>query len=809
MQSLISDLQYSARELRKRPGFVLTAVLSLALGIGATSAVFSVIYAVLIDPFPYPGSDRIMEPRMKDKAGNDRYSGFNGPQIDQLRQAKSIESVVALDNWNLTTTDGDLPEDVNTSYISPNAPSHWGIPAMMGRWLIPSDALPGQEPQPVVVITYEFWQRYYVGDPNVIGRTIQLVHKPYQVVGVMPPRFKWGEAQMYLPLKLTQNPNIYEGVSVKLRPGVTVAQANAELQPMFEQFAKESPGRYPDAFRVNLRSIVDVYARPLGPTLYLLLGAVGSLLLIGCGNVSILLLARGAERQHELAVRAAIGADRIRMIRQLLTEALGIALTGALLGILLAWKSLPLIVAWMPHAFPAESVIKVNVPVLTFCVALAIATTIIFGLSPALQLSRPDLARLMQGSGRRVAGSSQAKRTHGIMVGAQVALTILLLTVASAAGKGFLRIVKANLGYDPHNAMSVPIPIHENTYGTWKARSEYFEQIRSRIAAMPQVVEAGISTNATPPSNGWNQQFEISGSTSTEKLETRLNFVDFGYFSVLHIPLLQGRLWDRPEIMRGASLALVNQTMARQYWPNGNVIGQQVRLPNLKDQPPYNPGIPNADGWLQIIGVVADARDDGLRNPIKPALFVPFTLRMNMFTQVLVRTQVPPLSILHDIRAQLVQIDREQQVMQVRDLERWIADEQEYGQQRFIATLFAIFAFLALTLAAVGLYSVVSYGVATRTNEFGIRMALGAKSGDVFRIVLASTATNVATGLAVGIAISFAFDKLATKWVFESSRDPLILTGVTLVLVAAAVLASLIPARRAAAVDPMVALRYE
>jgi ABC-type antimicrobial peptide transport system permease subunit len=249
--------------------------------------------------------------------------------------------------------------------------------------------------------------------------------------------------------------------------------------------------------------------------------------------------------------------------------------------------------------------------------------------------------------------------------------------------------------------------------------------------------------------------------------------------------------------------------MARQYWPNGNVIGQQVRLPNLKDQPPYNPGIPNADGWLQIIGVVADARDDGLRNPIKPAIFVPFTLRMNMFTQILVRTQVPPLSILHDIRVQLVQIDREQQVMQVRDLERWITDEQEYGQQRFIATLFAIFAFLALTLAAVGLYSVVSYGVATRTNEFGIRMALGAKSGDVFRMVLASTATNVATGLAVGIAISFAFDKLATKWVFESSRDPLILTGVTLVLVAAAVLASLVPARRAAAVDPMVALRYE
>jgi predicted permease len=588
-----------------------------------------------------------------------------------------------------------------------------------------------------------------------------------------------------------------------------VAQANAELQPILEQFAKESPGRYPDNFRVNLRSIVDVYARPLGTTLYLLLGAVGSLLLIGCGNVSILLLARGAERQHELAVRAAIGADRIRMIRQLLTEALGIALTGAFLGILLAWKSLPLIVAWMPRSFPAESVIRVNVPVLIFCVALAVATTIIFGLSPAIQLSRPDVARLMQGSGRRVAGSGQAKRTHSIMVGAQVALTILLLSVASAAGKGFLHIVKATLGYDPHNAMSVPIPIHENTYGTWKARSEYFEQIRSRIAAMPQVVDAGVSTNATPPSNGWNQQFEISGSTSAEKPEALLNFTDSGYFSVLRIQLLQGRLWDHPEIMRGATLALVNQSMARQYFPNGNVIGQQLRLPNLKDQPPYNPGIPNSNGWLQIIGVVADARDDGLRKPVKPAIFVPFTLRMNMFTQILVRTQVPPLSILHDIRAQLIQIDREQQVMQVRDLETWITDEPEYGQQRFIATLFSIFAVLALVLAAVGLYSVVSYGVATRTNEFGIRMALGAKAADVFRLVLSSTAASVSAGLAAGLILSIAFDKLATNWVSESSRDPLILAAVTFLLMAAAVSAAIVPARRAAAVDPMVALRYE
>jgi predicted permease len=614
MDSFLTDLRYTLRELRKRPTFTLTAIFSLALGIAATSAVFSVVYAVLIDPFPYPGAARLMEPRVLDQAGNTKYVGFNGTQMNLLRQAKCVESVAGWDFWNLTTTDGDIPEDVQANYLSPDNPSHWGTRALMGRWLIPSDAPFGHDPQPVVVLGYQFWQRYFLGDPAVIGRTIQLVHKPYEIVGVMPPRFKWGEAEIYLPLHVTPDPNIYFGASIKLRPGFTRAQADAELQPYLEQFAKESPTRYPDKFRSNLRSITELYAQPLGPTLYLLLGAVTSLLLIGCGNVSILLLARGAERQQEFAVRAAVGAERIRMVRQLLTESLTIALSGTLLGVLLAWKSLALVTAWLPEgSFPAESVIKMNLPVLLFSVGLAFATSTIFGLSPALQLSRPDIARLMQGSGRRIMSSANAKRTHSAMIAAQVALTVLLLSVASAAGKGFLRLVKADLGYDPHNAMSVPIPIHENTHVAWKDRAEYFEQIRAAIGTVPQVIEAGISTNATPPSNGGDTRFELFGGGAAEKPEARLNFVDPGYFSVLHIPLQQGRLWDHAETMRAAPLVVINQTMARQLWPNGDAIGHQLRIPNLKDEPPYSPAAPGSDGWLQIIGIVADARDDGLR----------------------------------------------------------------------------------------------------------------------------------------------------------------------------------------------------
>jgi putative ABC transport system permease protein len=811
MQSLISDLRYSARELRKRPGFTLTAVLSLALGIGATTAVFSVIYAVLIDPFPYVGSDRIMEMVLKDKAGNDRYTGFNGPQFDQLRSARSIESVVALQGWNLTTTDDELPEDVRSMAISTGHPNHWGIPARLGRWLAPSDAPPGQDVQPVVVLSYQFWQRYFSGDPNVIGRKIQFVHKSYEVVGVMPPRFKWGEQDVYRPLRVTADPNIGFGASIKLRPGVTPAQADAELQPIVEQFAKQTPQYYPDTFHVDLRSIVDVYARPLGPTLYLLLGAVASLLLIGCGNVSILLLARGAERQQELAIRAAVGAGRLRMIRQLLTESLAVAIAGALLGLLLAWKGLAAIVAFLPEeSFPSESVIKINVPVLLFSVGLAFLTTLVFGLWPALTLSRPDLARMMQSSARRVAGSTHARRTHGAMVAAQVALTLVMLSGAGAAAKGFLSLVNTDLGYDPRGAMSLPIPVHDNTHISWQDRSQYFEALRARIAAMPQVEAASISTNATPPWNGDDRKIEILGRSNGEKPEVRLNFISPEYFPLLRIPLLQGRMWDHAETMRGAPVLVINHAMARQYWPSGNPVGQQLRIVDMKAEPPYSPLAPGSDGWLQIVGIVADARDDGLRKPVKPAIYVPYNLQMWMFTQILVRTKIAPLSALHDLRAQILQVDPEQQVMRdPRDLQSWITHQSEYAEQRLVATLFGFFSVLALALATVGLYSVVSYGVTTRTNEFGIRMALGAKASDIFRIVLSPTSLNVGAGVFAGVLLSVIFGKFATKWINESSRDPLILAGVTLLLITAALLASFVPARRAAAVDPMVALRYE
>ena len=811
MRVLVQDSIFAFRQLRKSPGFALTAIFSLALGIGATTAVFSVVYGVLMNPYPYKDPDRMVHLVLKDKAGNKHWPGLTGPQIRQVRQARSIESVVGEDQWNLTTTDEELPEDVSGDYLTANATTHFGVPALMGRGFIPSDGPYGQDPQPVAVLSYKFWQRHYAANPDVLGRTLRLVHKSYTIVGVMPARFTWGDGDVYLPLKVTDSPSIQYGAYLLLKPGVSRAAANAELQSLMVQFAKDTPSHFPPAFRVALQGLNDQFVERLGPTLFLLFGAVGLLLAIGCANVSILLLARGTARRHELAVRAAMGAGRGRILRQLLTESLGLSLAGAALGVLLAYQGVQLIVKWLPeNSFPHEAAISINLPVLIFSVALALATGVLFGLSPAMHLSRPDLAGILQAGTRRMTAGVRGRRMHGILVAAQVALTLLLLASAGGTIRGFVRLMHTNLGYDPHYAMSAPIPVHDNTYMTWDSRAQYFEQLRQRVAALPEVVSAGISTNATPPSNGWNTHFEILGKPVPQERELRTNFVSPEYFAVLHIPLVQGRMFDHAETMRGARLALVNQTLAHQYWPLGEALGQQIRVPQLKSEPPYAPAVPNSDGWLQIVGIVGDARDDGLREPVKPAIYVPYTMKMPMFTQILVRTRVEPLTVLRAVRAQVHAVDPDQQVAgRVRNLEQWISTQPEWAQERLVATLFSAFAILALVLSALGLYSVVSYLVAQRTNEFGIRMALGAGRTHVLRLVFASTSLSVGGGLLAGVVLSLALKGVLARWAEGSSMDAAIVLGVIAVSMAAATVACVLPAYRASSIDPVVALRYE
>src|SRR5271170_6892619 len=532
MQTLLQDLRYSLRQLAKSPGFTLTAVISLMLGIGATTAVFSVVYAVLMNPYPYAAPDRMVHMRMKDKSGQERGFGLTGAQWQTIRESPVVEDAFIEDDWSLTVTGHDLPEDVQAAYFTSNAFNFFGVPPALGRQLMPSDAIDGQDPQPVAVLSYKFWQRHYNSEPTAIGQTLQLVRKNYTVIGVAAPRFTWGDADVYLPFKVTQDPVPAYYVGLRLKPGVTHEQANAALGPLIEQFAKETPKHFPrDHFQFYVVGLNDDFIKQIGGTLSLLFSAVALLLAIGCGNVSILLLARGTARQHEFAVRAAIGASRGRIIRQLLTESLLLSLTGAALGVLLAYKALALIVSLLPeYSFPHEAAIQINIPVLAFSVGIALLTGILFGLSPALQLSRPEVSQVMQSSTRKIAGGVRGKATNNVLIAGQIALTLLMLAGAGAAMEGFLKLLHTPLGYDPHYIMSVGIPVHDGTYKTWAERAAYYEQLRARAATVPGVTMAAISSNATPPSNGFETKFEILGRAATEQQTARINLVSPEYF---------------------------------------------------------------------------------------------------------------------------------------------------------------------------------------------------------------------------------------------------------------------------------------
>jgi predicted permease len=812
MGTVIQDVRYCIRQLIKMPGFTLTAVLSLALGIGATTAVFSVVFAILMDPYPYRTPDRMIHMRLTTPTGDLRGFGVSGSQWQELRKSPVVEDTFLEDDWNLTVTGSDLPEDVQGVYLSSNGFNFLGVPAALGRGLQPTDAIDGQDPEPVVVLGNKFWKRHFNGDPAVVGKTMQLVRKNYTIVGVAGARFTWGDADVYLPLKITadQVKNFYAGV--RLKPGVTHSQADAALQPLIEQFARETPKHFPpDHLRLHVVGLNEDFIKQLGGTLYLLFGAVALLLLIGCGNVSILQLARATARQQEFAVRSAIGATQGRVIRQLLTEALLLSLTGAALGLLLAYRTIAVIVANLPEfSFPHEAAIQLNLPVLIFCTLVAVGTGILFGLWPAWQLSRPEVSQVMQSSTRKTTSDVRGRRTHNVLIAGQIALTMIMMAGAGAAIEGFLRVVHTPLGYDPHNVMSVGIPIHDGTYKTWAERAAYFEQLHDQVAQVPGVTMAAISSNATPPDNGFTTKFEILGKPSSQDQNFRFNMVSAEYFPTLKIPLVQGRTWNEEESHRGAPVLVVNQTFVRRYFPNGDAVGHSVKVPELKPQPPYLLARLSGEDPMLIIGVVADKLDNGLAKPIEPEVFAPYTAVMGMYTQILVRSEVPPLTLLHAVRAKVNAIDHDQQTgNDVRDLEHWISRTPEYARGQLVAWLFGAFAALALALAAVGLFSVVSYSAVQRTNEFGIRIALGADRGHVLGLVFRSTVMSVGGGILAGIALTLALNKVMASWAAESSRDPLLLFGATCVLSLVATLACAIPAWRAAGIDPMKAIRYE
>jgi predicted permease len=647
------DIRYGLRALRRNPAFAVVAVLSLALGIGATTAMFSVIYAVLLHPFPYADADRIMNPVVIDEQhpGEPRWFATMKPQFETLRKANCIESLLGFAGANMEITGGAIPEDLIGAYLTENANTFFGVHALLGRGIEPSDAQGGG--QPVVVLNYKFWQRHFDGDPHVIGHTLELDHVSYTIIGVMPRSFAFndttGVGDVYLPRSLLHdsvNPPVTSPYIpwIKLKPHISPAAADAELNAIVRQFAKENPQHFPKQWHLQLQPIIVPFQQNTARPLVLLLAGVLLLLVIGCANCSILLLARGRARQHELAVRSAIGASRWRIVRQLLVEAIVISVTGAILGVAASYWLAKLPMQLSPSSFPQESVIRISLPILAFSVALALLSGLLFGLVPALRLSRPDLARALPSRQQGIAATS-AKHRWSALIAAQVALTLLLMATAGTAIRSFLHLTEIPLGYNPNHVMQVGIALHFRNLKEWdsirsrEARTAYIEEIRQKIAAVPGVRNVAVGVNAAPPYTGAEESaVDISGIPRGENQPVRIHSVSPDYFATLRIPVLHGRIWNASENTRGDFVAVVNQSFVRRYWPNADPLNGQLRIPGMHVVGPLDAISSQSTAWRQVLGVVGDARNDGVDRPVAPAIYLPYTTLIPPFTQFLIRT---------------------------------------------------------------------------------------------------------------------------------------------------------------------------
>jgi len=822
------DIRYGLRALRRNPGFTAVAVLSLALGIGTTTAMFSLIYAVLLNPFPYAGADRITIATLVNRQHPDDWSWFDlsKAQLDELQLAAPVDSTLGFNNGIMEITGGALPEGISGIYLTENASTFFGVRPLLGRNIEPSDAEQGG--RSVVVLNYRFWQRHFAGDPRVIGQTLEIDHAPYTIVGVMPRSFAFNDAtsvgDVYLPGSLMRDlanlPKVSYIPWIKLRPHVTVAAANAALEPIIREFMPQND----DQSHLALQPIIEPFLQGTGRTLTLLLAGVLLLLMIGCANCSILLLARGRTRQHEFAIRSAVGASRWRIVRQLLVEAVVISCTGAVLGVATSYwlAKLPLLLS--PDSFPAESVIRINAPILAFSVSLALLCGILFGLVPALRLSRHDTARMLPG---RQMGVSAAPGKHrfSVLVVVQVALTLLLMATASNAIRSFLRLMHMPLGYDPANVLKLGISLHVHDPGEWgriqshEARTVYIEQIRQKIAAIPGVSAVAVGIDATPPNIGFytapENSFNMDGTGDHEQQEARVILVDQQYFDALRIPLIQGRVWNTDENNRGDFIAVVNRAFATRHLSSSSGLGRQLRISGLTPRNRYGVASAQSTDWRQIIGIVGDARNDGVDSPVVPAVYLPYTALMPNYVQFFVRTQGDPLNLLHSIRAAVASVSSDQQISDSAasfngtfTLDGALERDDQYSRQRLFSILFGVFSAIALALALVGIFSVVAYSVAQRTTEFGVRLALGASRTHVLWVAARIALASAAAGIVLGVAVDSMLGAVLAHWMQNAFAVGSLFAAAAL-LALSALLACLFPARHAIAVAPAEALRYE
>ena len=803
---LAADVRYALRTFRRSPGFAATAAVSLAAGIAAATGLFSIVDAALLHPFPFADSHRIVSLGLIDR-GKPRDLSVTVRQLVALQQSDVLDGAFASNNWQMTLTGRGVPEAVPTREISAGGLNVLGVPPLLGRVFTEADGTAGERPQRVVVLTYRFWQSHFGGRPEAVGQTLYLNREPHTVIGVLPRQYFPTGPELLVPLDLTTN--VVWSIQARLARGVAPRMAEQRLQPLFEQFAREDPQRFPKGARPLVRTLAQTqWAADFVPTLLLIFAASLLLLLLACANVSILLLARGASRANEFAVRAAVGASRGRLMRQLLVESLLLAVCSAALGVASAYWGLPAVLRLLPaNSVPVGNLIgvPVHVTVLLFSAGLAMASALIFGLSPALSFSRPRLTPTI-----RTTAGAENRRAHHLLLAAQIALTVLLLAGTGATMRGLIGLYRTALGYDPHDVIVATINLPENQYTKWADRAAFYERLRNRMAEVPQIESVALATaSGIPPQSGQRAMIGISGRDIAGDEAPILQRISGGYFAAMKIPVIRGRVWSDSENGGTPHVAVVNQTLARELWPGESGIGRRVRMPAYIQSTSYfRLPAPGSDGWFEIIGVVGDTPNIGLHQSPAPSIYVPYTLMLTDTVNVILRTSRDPRSMTRSIREAVRTVDPNQAVDVIRTAEDALADAG-WARERFVTSLLFGFAVFALLLAVVGLYSVVSYSVSCRFEEFGIRMALGAGRGRIVNAAVWPAALATVAGLFAGLASSIALTNVVARWSIGNLSDPVVLVLVGLVLCVVSVMSAAIPATRAASIQPADALRID
>ncbi|HEV3469201.1 MAG TPA: ABC transporter permease [Pyrinomonadaceae bacterium] len=805
METLLQDVRYGARMMWKRPGFTAVAVLTLGVSIGINTAVFSVVYAALMRPLPFADAERLVVAAAENKRGGAADVRGVAPAdfVDWRAESRSFDGLAAYTGGGLTLDAGEVPEAISGVRVSEDFFRVLGTGAALGRTFTAEEF--GAGAGRAVVLSHRLWQRRFGGDTKVVGTQLPLAGgASATVVGVMPEDFRYPSfAEAWSPLpresgELRQRTSRYFSVVGRVREGLTQAQAQEELNAVAARLAQAYPQSNAD-WGVRLIPLRETLVGRARPALLILLGAVGFVLLIACANVANLLLARSTARAREVAIRAALGATRWRVVRQLLVESVLMAAAGGALGVFLALWGVDALLALVPEdlRFARLDEARVDGAVLAFTAGVSLLTGVVVGLLPGLKVSKPDLNEALKESGRGATSEGHLKRTRAALVVAEVAVTLVLLVGAGLLVRSFARLQQVELGFDPRNLLTLTVNPPTQLYGQTERRADYYRQMQERLAALPGVrsVAAGSSL---PLDWVLNFSYAVEGRPPRpgDDPQTDYNSVSPNYFAVMGIPLVRGRVFDERDAAGAPPVAVINQAMARRVFPDEDPVGRRLTIQYLEERV-----------TVEIVGVVADAKqlvgeetnitvyDCALQRPWLSSAF-------------LVRTEGDPAALAPAVQKAVREVDRSRAAANVKTMEQLLAES--VAQPRFYTQLLTLFAGVALLLAAVGVYGVMSYAVTQRTHEIGVRVALGAEGRDVIRMIVGQGMLLAVGGLAAGLVASLALTRVMSKLLYGvSATDPATFAGVTLLLALTALLACLVPARRATRVDPMEALRYE